>query len=166
MSYFNKFPLTNYKFNDKENYLLVNITKEINSSFIFDDPQFYIEYDIQDGDSPIIIADKLYGDPELAWTVLLFNKIVSPFEEWPMDYDTLINYISNKYDDVYAIHHYESLSTEAIVDQSHPSYDRYPVTNFEHETKINDSKRKIKLITSRYVNEYVDYHNKKVEVEL
>lgn len=166
MSYFSKFPLTNYQFNDHENYLLVNVTKEINSSFVFDDPQYYIQYDIQDGDTPIIIADKLYGDPELAWVVLLFNKIVSPFDEWPMDYDTLTSYIQDTYDDPYGIHHYESISTGAIVDESYKQYDRYPVTNFEHETNINESKRKIKLITSRYVGEYIDYHNKKVEVEV
>lgn len=162
---FDKFPLVNYKL-EKEDYLVVNVTKESKSSFIFDDPQYYIEYDVQDGETPIIIADKLYDDPELAWTILLFNKIVDPFDDWPMDYDTLVRYVESQYSDVYGIHHYESVSTGAVVDVDHPSYDRYPVTNFEHETNVNDSKRKIKLITSNYINEYVDYHNKNVEVEV
>jgi|AntDeeMinimDraft_6_1070357.scaffolds.fasta_scaffold03020_3 hypothetical protein len=165
MSYFKKFPLTEYEL-DHENYLVVNVTKEVNSSFVFDDPMYYLEYNIQDGDTPIILADKLYGDPDLAWTILLFNKIVSPFEDWPLDYTSLINYTEDKYDDVYAIHHYKSLDTDVVVDSDFPSYNRYPVTNFEHETNVNDSKKKIKIITSDFISEYVESHNNKVQVEI
>lgn len=166
MSFFTKFPLVNYKLNRKDDYLLVNVTKRSVSSYVFDDPEYYIEYDIQEGDTPIIIADKLYGDPDLAWAVLNFNKITDPFDGWPMDYDTMISYVESKYENIYAIHHYESLSTGAVVDDTVPAYGRFPITNFEHETNINDSKRKIKLVTSNYINEYVDYHNKQVEVEV
>lgn len=165
MSYFNKFPLVDYKM-DNEDYLVVNVTKQSSSSFIFDDPAYYIEYDIRDGDTPITIADKLYDDPELAWTVLLFNKIIDPFEQWPLDYSSLVDYCNTKYQDIYGIHHYESLSTGLTVDSNFPEYDRYPVTNFEYETRVNDSKRKIKLITSNYISEYVNYHDKEVEIEI
>lgn len=164
MSYFSKFPLINYKLDN--DYLVVNVTKETRSSYIYDDPQYYIEYDVQDGDTPIIIADKLYGDPELAWAVLMINKIIDPFNEWPLDYDSLMIYTQNKYIDVYEIHHYESLDTGIVVDEDFPSYNRMPITNIEYETMINDSKRKIKLITSNYINEYVDDHNTTVQVEI
>lgn len=165
MSYFKKFPLTEYKINHND-YLVVNVTKEVRSSYVFDDPQYYIKYDIQDSDTPIIIADKLYGDPELAWTILLFNKIVDPFEDWPLDYDSLLRYAQEKYSDIYGIHHYKSIDTGLVVDEDYPSYNRIPVTNIEYENDINESKRKIKLITSDFINEYVEAHNDKVQVEI
>jgi hypothetical protein len=45
----------------------------------------------------IIIADKFYGDSERHWIVLLFNDIMDPQFDWPMDYKTLISFIDEKY---------------------------------------------------------------------
>jgi hypothetical protein len=56
------------------------------------------EYDIQDSDTPEIIAAKFYGDSERHWVVLLFNDIVDPQFDWPMDYRTFISFVDTKYD--------------------------------------------------------------------
>ena len=55
------------------------------------------EYNIQDGDTPEIIADKYYGDVEKHWVVLLFNDIVDPQFDWPLDSRQIIEYIDKKY---------------------------------------------------------------------
>ena len=55
------------------------------------------EYDIQDSDTPEIIADKFYDDSERHWIVLMFNDITDPQFDWPMDYKTLISFIDEKY---------------------------------------------------------------------
>ncbi|MDX1532739.1 MAG: baseplate wedge protein 53 [Nitrosopumilaceae archaeon] len=161
---FKKHPLQRYVLDD--DYLVVDITREVGSTYTFDNPDFFIEYEIQDGDTPIILADKLYGDPQLDWTILLFNKIISYYDEWPLDYNSLINYIQNKYTDVHAINHYKSISTGNKVNGGHPDYDKIPVTNFEYEVEINDNKRKIKLITSNFIGEYVKAHSDKVEINI
>jgi len=55
------------------------------------------EYDIQDSDTPEIIASKFYGDSERHWVVLLFNDIIDPQFDWPLKYDSFIKFVDTKY---------------------------------------------------------------------
>lgn len=57
----------------------------------------FYPYQIQDGDTPEIIAHKYYGDPERHWIVLLFNDIVDPQFDWPLNQNSIIEYIDKKY---------------------------------------------------------------------
>jgi len=57
----------------------------------------FYKYQIQDGDTPEIIADKFYGNVEYHWVVLLFNDIIDPQFDWPYDQNTIIKYIDQKY---------------------------------------------------------------------
>lgn len=57
----------------------------------------FYKYQIQDSDTPEIIADKYYGDVEYHWVVLLFNDIIDPQFDWPLDQNTIIKYIDKKY---------------------------------------------------------------------
>jgi hypothetical protein len=155
MSYFNRFPLVDY-----DGVLQVNLT--IRTSIVESmksDPANYIDYTIQDGETPEQIADRLYDDVELSWIILNMNDIVNMFEEWPMSYSGLESYINEKYIDPTDIHHYESISTGYIVNVSWPSYDRIPITNEEYEISINDEKRYIKLLLPELVGTVIDRHN-------
>lgn len=57
----------------------------------------FYEYEIQDGDTPEIIADKYYGNVEYHWVVLMFNDIIDPQFDWPLNQNTIIKYIDKKY---------------------------------------------------------------------
>lgn len=57
----------------------------------------FYPYQIQDGDTPEIIAHKYYNDPERHWIVLLFNDIVDPQFDWPLNQNSIIEYINKKY---------------------------------------------------------------------
>lgn len=57
----------------------------------------FYKYQIQDTDTPEIIADKYYGNPERHWIVLLFNDIIDPQFDWPLDSKTVIEFIDSKY---------------------------------------------------------------------
>ena len=57
----------------------------------------FYKYQIQDGDTPEIIADKYYGNVEYHWVVLLFNDIIDPQFDWPLDQNSIIEYIDKKY---------------------------------------------------------------------
>jgi len=102
-------------------------------------------YTIKDGDTPENIADRLYDNVNDYWIICAVNNIIDISKDWPMTQYVLEQYLLRKYDDIYAIHHYISASTNAIVDSDWPSYDRIPVTIFEYETNLNDAKRNIKL---------------------
>ena len=78
-------------------------------------PAIYYKYDIQEGDTPEIIAHKYYGDSYRYWIVLLANEILDPQWEWPISGQVFQNYITTKYTDFNAystIHHYEKTLTQ------------------------------------------------------
>jgi len=96
--YFNFFPKTLYTTDTKNADVVNNITSRFNFEETFkNNTAVCYEYDIQDSDTPEIIASKFYGDSERHWIVLLFNDILDPQFDWPMDYRTLISFIDEKY---------------------------------------------------------------------
>ena len=96
--YFNFFPKTVYTTDTKNADVVNNITSRFNFEETFkNNTAVCYEYDIQDSDTPEIIAAKFYGDSERHWIILLFNDILDPQFDWPMDYRTLISFINNKY---------------------------------------------------------------------
>ena len=57
----------------------------------------YYPYDIQEGDTPEIIASKYYGDPERHWIVMLANDTINPFFDFTLDYPVFTRYLMDKY---------------------------------------------------------------------
>jgi hypothetical protein len=100
--YFNYFPQTIYSpQNAGEGYSVDYITN-ITSRFGFEasfkeNTSVYYKYDIQDSDTPEIIADKYYGDPYKYWIVLYSNNLLDPIWDWPMQYNQLMSYLDSKY---------------------------------------------------------------------
>jgi hypothetical protein len=97
--YFNYFPKTVYSLDNTNN---VDTVTSIVSRFSFensfrDNTSVYYEYNIQDSDTPEIIASKFYGDSEKHWVVLMLNNIVDPQFDWPLDQRTIISYMNEKY---------------------------------------------------------------------
>jgi hypothetical protein len=98
--YFNYFPRTYYNLDNKKSSLDVVIN--ILARFTFDDniktnSSAFYEYEIKDSDTPEIIASKYYGSAERHWIVLLFNDIIDPQWDWPLNYRVLNEYINAKY---------------------------------------------------------------------
>ena len=98
--YFNYFPKTFYTSNNDVNG--VEAITNIIARFAFDsqlkeNTSAFYPYQVQDSDTPEIIADKYYGNVEYHWVVLLFNNIIDPQFDWPLKSDTLIDYIDKKY---------------------------------------------------------------------
>ena len=100
--YFSKFPLLRYRFVEKDKTLkaklATNILKRVGFTELSkDDKDYFITYDIQEGEKPEVIADKLYGDPEYHWVILLFNDIINPYDDWPMGSYEIDQYVEQKY---------------------------------------------------------------------
>jgi len=97
--YFNYFPKTVYSLDNTND---VDVVTSIVSRFSFEkdfknNTAVYYEYNIQDSDTPEIIANKFYGDSEKHWVVMMLNDIVDPQFDWPLDQRTIISYINEKY---------------------------------------------------------------------
>lgn len=98
MGYFDKFPSLYYDVKGTKKFeVAVDILRRVRINYKQVDSALYGQYAIKDNDRPDTIAEKLYGDSELHWVVLLFNELHNPYYEWPMPKDQLIRYCEDKY---------------------------------------------------------------------
>lgn len=98
-NYFNFFPRTNYQISSNN---VLEVVTNITARFSFEEKikqnsSAFYEYIIMDGDTPEILASKYYKHPERHWIILLFNDIIDPQYDWPLDYTSLYNYVNTKY---------------------------------------------------------------------
>ena len=136
---------------------------------ILNNPLVYYSYDIQEGDTPEIIAYKYYGDSYRYWIVLYVNQILDPQWQWPLQSSVLESYILDKYNfnAKATTHHYEKIITKVdlrtntttinkyIIDQQ--SYNSLQTGTFERSVATGQ----FSITTSRKIVSYYDY-----EVEL
>lgn len=62
-----------------------------------DNPMLFYEYNIQDGDTPEIIAEKYYDDSYRYWMILYSNNLLDPLWDWPMTERQLTVFLDSKY---------------------------------------------------------------------
>lgn len=99
MRYFEYLPKDFYKLTNKPTLdVVTNITSRVafNDSLKTNSSSFY-EYIVSDGETPEIIADKIYNNSNRHWIVLLMNNIINPQFDWPLDEKSLNRYIEIKY---------------------------------------------------------------------
>ena len=130
------------------------------------------------GQRPSDVAMGAFGDPHLDWVILLVNNITDVYTEWPKDDRSLYDYCVDKYnlENVDGNHHYETnevkyngdifikrgiqvnKSFRAILPDGTTkteSESLTPISNFEHETFVNEKKRLIKIPTTFLVDKIV-----------
>jgi hypothetical protein len=148
---------------------------------IFQNVAFFEKYKIVGDDRPDNVAFEVYNDSSLDWLVLLSNNVLNVQSEWPLpqtDFDRFVLDKYGDYDTLYnGIHHYETTEVKNSqgvtiipaglqVDSSYSVsyYDFFtdlqvttgnlaiPVTNYEYEEKVENDKRNIFILKSRYLN--------------
>ena len=162
--YFENFPLIPYDSVGNGNFKVVtNLLKRVAvRSKVKTNTSYFDTYDIKEGETPEMLADKLYDDPELHWIILLLNDITDRYHQWPQNQNQFLACINDKYSNVDATHHYEisqvSGDTTIKIDIGTDNTD-YPtasvITNFEYEEGLQDKKRKIRLLDPAYVEDFV-----------
>ncbi len=110
--YFKSFPYTIYSLDNTTTVqVITDITNRITlSDEVKSNLGLYDEYDVKDGETPELVADRFYNNPELHWIVLHYNEIIDPRFDWPLDTNNLNRYVAGKYANVNAVHHYEDAS--------------------------------------------------------
>lgn len=150
--YFNYFPKTQYYLNDDNNSL--DYITNLNTTFTFDPSMkqsaiLFYEYDISDGETPEMIADKVYGSPEKHWIILGLNNIQHPQFDWPMQQNDLVSYIDKKYRGV----SYANTSTSgAGITWSQNNVKSYYKKFKRTDSKGNVTNDIINLDAARYAN--------------
>jgi len=226
--YFKSFPYTYYSLDDASTVQVVtNITSRVTlSDEVKSNLGLYDEYDIKDGETPELVADKFYSNSQLHWLILHYNDIIDPRFDWPLDTNNLTRYINGKYNNPNGVHHYEdaNLATingnviinanvsylnvgnvitnlngtgigyvtskinssnifvtvtaggfvtgDTITDVSNTTSNStitatntitgIPVTNYEYEDTVNETKRRIKILKASYVDAVINDFKKKL----
>ena len=85
MFYFNSFPTMLYDADGEGSAKLVtNIFKRIQMRANMKKEVVLLDqYDIQEGETPEIVADKHHGSVYYHWDILMTNGITDPFHDWP-----------------------------------------------------------------------------------
>ena len=169
--YFSSFPVIPYdskgdlNFKDVTNLLRrVGLRTKLKSNTLL-----YDTYNVKEGETPEMIAHKLYGDSELHWIVLLVNEITDRYHQWPMSGMQFLDYINDKYSNPDGVHHYETTQTSGdtkikIEVENDVDEDAYTgltlITNREYEQNEQDKKRKIRLVDPNFIGQFVDEFEK------
>ena len=148
-------------------------------------------YYIEDQQRPDVLAQELYGDSELDWVILTTNNITNIRNQWPLNHNDLHAYMLEKYgseQNILGIHHYE---TKKIVDEFNRTvidaglqvdadftfqYKNYSnsivtvnpviaITNYEYETKLNEEKRRIRVLKPAYIGSFISEHKQIMKYE-
>ena len=185
MTYFRELPNLNYQStlsdrSSSQDY--VQVKNIFRRAKLRDDLKYVftslVDYYISEGMRPDQVADNVYGDPELDWVVLTSANIINVRDEWPLDSREMYEFASNKYgNDLNQIRHYETKEVKdssgrlilpkgkvvdsgfTIPDPSSPTATLNPVggvTNYEYESKVNDAKRSIYIISPDYLQVFLN----------
>lgn len=165
--YFQNFPIIYYEYDingKSELKLVTDITTNVRiQKYILENITLYDEYDMKEGETPEIVANKVYGSPFYHWVIMLVNQRYDYVEDFPKPYHIFMEYVQSKYGEtLYDVHHWVLKGTNLIVsyDPSDPG-NKYTfeevssVTNFDYENDLNESKRRIKLISGELLQKLI-----------
>ena len=164
MLYFNKFPTVLYDPDGSGNVkLMTNILKRVRvranmaKEFSLLDP-----YDVQDGETPEILADRHHGSPYYHWVIMLMNNVRDPQHDWPKSTRQMQLYLKGKYgsaENQSAVHHYEapqaSGDTEIMIEVPSTYSGAVAVSNYTYEHQQNELKRSVDLLKNEYLGSFV-----------
>ena len=168
--FFNTFPRIDYTYGDIKIANINDITIRVDIVKSVLDRQSNFEfYDVQDGETPEIVAYNFYNDTNLHWIILMTNDMIG-INEWPLSNQQLEKSILRKYPNNTDTdtHHYQATVNNitydfdanigvdgniATVQIDGNDVAAAPVTNRSFETTLNDDNRAIKLLRPEAVTE-------------
>ena len=169
--YFDAFPVIPYDSKGDLNYKdVTNLLRRVGMrAKLKSNTLLYDTYNVKEGETPEIIAHKLYGDTTLHWIILFINDITDRYHQWPMSGGQFLDYLNDKYSNPDAIHHYETTQTsgdtkvkiEVFNEVDDDAYTGLtPITNREYEEQQQDQRRKIRLLDPSFVEQFIDEYQK------
>ena len=146
-------------------------------------------YYIGQGMRPDMVAKQVYDDSELDWVILTTNNIQNIRDQWPLEHNDLHEYMLEKYgseENILKVKHHE---TRKIVDEfnrvvipaglkvdpnfsfEYLNFSGQPiivtpnkvvaeVTRYDYEVKLNEEKRRIKILKPEFLSLFIDDHRR------
>lgn len=163
---FQNYPLTNYTFDSKNYFAIVDFTRRVKVDEFLSDVSFiYDKYSIKEGEKPEDVSYRFYGTSKLHWVILITNKIIDHEDEWCLPYDQIVKIARKKYTNIFAVHHYVDadgyvVNEPEVEDTVHGPY---PVSNLEYEVSENEKKRTVNILRPELVNLFVQEFKKVIQ---
>jgi hypothetical protein len=168
--YFETFPKRQYDLENNGNVKVVtDIFRRLKvRESIKDKLAMFSFYDVQDGDTPESISYKHFGTTDYFWVICLMNDITDRYYDWPLSNSSFESYVTQKYDNPQAVHHYEKVQSSGdttgngpadydhMIEVNSTDPDGQSVSNYEYELREQDKKRQIKLLDKAYLNLFVE----------
>ena len=168
--YFDSFPIIQYGSTDGTIKTATNLLRRVAiRSKVKTNASLFDTYDVKSGETPEIIADKFYDDPQLHWVIMLVNNVTDRYHDWPMNEQQFSTFVNEKYSNPDGIHHHEITQESGDTTQKIEVYDpdlissdtdaytsATAITNREYEESEQDRKRKIRLLDPEVVDTFVD----------
>ena len=159
--YFSNFPKTLYLISppgyqhNAEYVSLVDITKNVRfKKSVLDNITLYDWYLIKEGDTMEITSERLYGSPHYHWVLMLLNDMYDWRNDFPLESSQFDSYMIEKYGSIETAKSTISFYRDSrgfVVDSDNIGSDGLldveAVYAYDHELAINDSKRRIKIIS-------------------
>lgn len=124
--YFDSFPKIPYDINGDglNTETVTNIFKRFGIlKNVLSNASSYVLYEVEENDTPEIVAEKMYNDAGAGWIILYANKMIDPQFDWPMNDEVFRKYIVRKYGSVAnaqtTYHHYEKVVETRVGDQTY-----------------------------------------------
>ena len=140
MQYFDSLPKVVYR--DKNGNLSLRTNLLARASFIpetLKNPMLYYQYDIQEGDTPEIVAHKYYNDMYRYWIVLFANEMMDPNWNWPLSTRDFNRYMESKYPEQQThgtVHHYEKILTQYDANTDTTTINKVTISENEYNSII------------------------------
>ena len=123
--------------------IVTNLLARVNLiSDLLENPLIFYSYDIQESDTPEIIAHKYYGSVDRFWMVLFSNEMLDPQWYWPLTSKVFDSYMNSKYtpNELDQINHYEKTITNTILPEGTSSSKTINISEEEFNSLVETSK--------------------------
>ena len=171
--YFRQFSKGYYDLQGNGNQTLVTdlMTRVKVREKVIDEISLYDKYDVPSGERPEDTAFKHFGSSQYHWVILMTNNITDAYYDWPMSEQDFETFITDKYTNPDAIHHYEITKSSGRTtangpdDYSHKievnsdATGAQSVSNREFEQRLQDEKRSINLLNPAYLTTFLEEFN-------
>ena len=152
--YFKEFPKFLYDFKygtTTKTTVVTDITRNVRfRKEVLENVTLFDEYDIVDGETPEIVAEKIYGDPEYHWIIMLANQKHDYISDFPLSEQALEKHIIATYGaQRYAIRYYVNAAGFVV---NSTATGAVSVSNDAYERTLNESKRRIKVISPQVIS--------------
>ena len=102
MSFFKQFPNATYQFEPGTSTNITDIFRHVDvNDRLASDINSYTYYEIEDGERPDNVSQKLYGTPDFYWTFFIVNEsLKNGIDDWPKAYSAIEAELQLEYDNL------------------------------------------------------------------